>query len=92
MKIIKSRKNPLPTQVEDVDFLQLFVQFLGYWLWVGVWYAVAFVGDEPIHVTPIQVNEETSEHYKLLGDYGQKYFMTYSLLFIFITVHNTIRI
>ena len=53
MKIIKSRKNPLPTQVEDVDFLQLFVQFLGYWLWVGVWYAVAFVGDEPIHVTPI---------------------------------------
>lgn len=43
-------------------------------------------------MTPIQVNEETSKNYKLLGDYGQKYFMTYSLLFIFITVHNTIRI
>ncbi len=43
-------------------------------------------------MTPIQVNKETSEHYELLGDYGQKYFVTYALLFIFITVHNTIRI
>jgi len=32
------------------------------------------------------------ENYELLGDYGQRYFMTYGLLFIFVIVHNTIRI
>ena len=53
---------------------------------------MAFVGNEPIHVQPIQVNKETSENFEKLGDYGQKYFMTYSLLFIFVQVHNTIRI
>ena len=92
MKIIRSKNNPLPTQVEDVDFLALFIQFAGYWCWVAIWFAIAFVGDEPIHVEPIQVNEETSENYEQLGDYGQKYFVTYALLFIFVTVHNTIRI
>jgi len=53
---------------------------------------VAFVGNEPIHVEPIQVDKETSENYEALGNYGQRYFMTYSLLYIFVTVHNTIRI
>lgn len=71
MKIIKSRNNPLPTQVEKVDLLVLLVQFLGYWVFVAIWFAVAFVGDESIHVTPIQVNEETSKNYEQLGDYGQ---------------------
>lgn len=92
VKIIRSKSNPLPTQVEEVDLLQLLIQFLGYWGFVAVWFAVAFIGNEPIHVQPFQVNEYTSENYKLLGDYGQKYFMTYSLLFIFVVVHNTIRI
>lgn len=53
---------------------------------------MAFKGNEPVHTTPIQVSEEASEHYKELGDYGQAYFIVYALLFIFITVHNTIRI
>ena len=70
----------------------LLIQTLGFWVFVAIWFAVAFVGDESIHVTPIQVNKETSENYEALGDYGQKYFMTYSLLFIFVMVHNTIRI
>ena len=65
---------------------------MGYWGWVAIWFSVAFVGNEPIHVTPVQVSKETSEHYRELGDYGQKYFMVYLLLFIFIAVHNTIRI
>ena len=50
------------------------------------------MGNEPIHVDPIQVDKETSENFEALGDYGQKYFMTYSLLYIFVIVHNTIRI
>ena len=70
----------------------LLIQILGYWLFVFVWYCVAFVGNEPVHTKPIQVNEETSENYEKLGDYGQKYFITYSLLFIFLVVHNTNRL
>ena len=92
MKIIRSRNNPLPTQVENVDLLVLLIQFLGFWIFVAIWFGVAFVGNEAIHVDPIQVNEETSKNYKELGNYGQEYFMTYSLLFIFVAVHNTIRI
>lgn len=57
-----------------------------------VWFATAFIGDEPIHTDPIQVSEEVGEHYEKLGDYGQKYFITYTLFFIFVIVHNTIRI
>lgn len=72
--------------------MNLLIQIAGFWVWVAVWFSVAFVGEEPIHTKPIQVNKEISENYESLGDYGQKYFMTYSLLFIFVTVHNTIRI
>lgn len=61
-------------------------------MFVAIWLAVAFKGNEPIHTKPIQVSEESSKHYKELGDYGQMYFMTYALLFIFVAVHNTIRI
>ena len=57
VKVIRSRKKPLPTQVEDVDLLALLVQTLGFWVWVAVFYGCAFVGNEPIHVTPIQVNK-----------------------------------
>ena len=38
------------------------------------------------------MTKELSEHYEDLGDYGQKYFITYSLLFIFMFVHNTNRL
>lgn len=75
-----------------MNLVGLMFQFLGFWIWVAVWFCVAFVGEESIHTPPIQVNKDVSENYELLGDYGQKYFMTYSLLFIFVTVHNTIRI
>ena len=78
--------------MEGVDLLQLLIQFSGYWLFTAIWVALSFKGDEPIHTKPIQVSEETSKHYKLLGDYGQKYFMIYALLYIFVIVHNTIRI
>lgn len=71
VKIIKSRKTPHPTQVEDVDLMALFIQTMGFWVFAAIWFAVAFIGDEPIHVTPIQVNEETSVNYEALGDYGQ---------------------
>lgn len=70
VKILRSRRNPLPTQVEGVDPLVLLVQVIGFWAFAAVWFAVAFVGDEPIHVTPIQVNEETSKNYDKLGNYG----------------------
>ena len=72
--------------------MPLLVQIFGYWLWVAVWFCVAFVGDEPIHTPPVQVNQDLSDNFEELGDYGQRYFMTYSLLFIFVTVHNTIKI
>ena len=92
MKVIRSKSTPHPTQVEDVDLLGLLIQLLGFWVFVAIWFAVAFVGDKSIHVPPIQVNEQTSENFDKLGDYGQRYFATYALLFIFATVHNTIRI
>lgn len=92
-KVLISRKKPQVTQVEDVDLLQLFVQFAGFYLFVALWFACAFVGNNPIHVTPVQVNELTSENSQYLYESGhQDYFMTYALLFIFIAVHNTIRI
>ena len=69
------------------------IQFLGYYLFAALWFACAFVGNKPIHVTPVQVNETSSEYYELLYESGhQDYFLTYGLLFIFIAVHNTIRI
>jgi hypothetical protein len=51
--------------------MALFIQTMGFWVFAAIWFAVAFIGDEPIHVTPIQVNEETSVNYEALGDYGQ---------------------
>lgn len=69
------------------------MQIAGFYLWSALWLACAFVGNNPIHVTPVQVNEITSENYKLLYASGhQDFFMTYALLYIFITVHSTIRI
>ena len=68
------------------------MQIHGFWGFVAVWFSVAFVGVDSIHTPPIQVNKEMSENFEDLGDYGQKYFMTYSLLFIFVIVHNTIKI
>ena len=68
------------------------IQFAGFYLWSTLWFAVAFVGNNPIHVHPVQVNETTSENYEVLYASGhQDYFLTYALLFITIIVHNTIR-
>jgi len=53
VKIIKSKSVPHPTQVEDVDLVQLLIQFVGFWGFVAVWFATAFVGNEPIHTDPI---------------------------------------
>ena len=89
---MRSKNKPHPTQAEDVDLLQLLIQFTGFWGFTILWFAVAFVGNEPIHTDPYQVNRELGENYEMLGDYGQKYFITYALLYIFVIVHNTIRI
>lgn len=61
-------------------------------MWTALWYVYSFVGKDPIHISnPPVVNNETASQADMT-EYGQAYQAVHWLLFVIITVHQTICI
>ena len=89
--IVRSKYTPQVTQTEDVNLMELTIQFLGFFIWAAIWLCAAYSGTEPIMPEVVQADEVTSFFHEV-ADQGSAYFVTYALLFGCVAVHNTINI
>jgi len=76
---------------EKLNYWNLFQQLSGHYIMVGMWFALAYVGNDPIIGEPVRVSVKYIGEPNLPTPKGDWYFMWYLIFISMFQVHQTMH-